>query len=59
MSLFFSFLSVSAPKQLISSRFQFYLSYLNILYIFTITPHPDEMHSTCKGRGAYVHQVPL
>ena len=33
---FFPFLSVSAPKQIIWFRFQFHLSYLNILYIFTI-----------------------
>ena len=36
MSLFFQFLVLLAPKQFISFRFQFNLSYLNILYIFTI-----------------------
>ena len=36
MSLLFQLLIFLAPKQLISFRFQFYLSYLNILYIFTI-----------------------
>ena len=24
-----------------------------------VTPRPDEVHSTCNCRGAYVHQVPL
>ena len=24
-----------------------------------LTPCPDEVHSTCNCRGAYVHQVPL
>ena len=24
-----------------------------------VTPRPDEVHSTCKYRGVYVHQVPL
>ena len=24
-----------------------------------ITPRPDEVHSTCNCKGAYVHQVPL
>ena len=24
-----------------------------------VTPRPDEMHSTCNCKGAYVHQVPL
>ena len=24
-----------------------------------VTPRPDEIHSTCNCRGAYVHQVPL
>ena len=24
-----------------------------------VTPHPDEVHSTCNCKGAYVHQVPL
>ena len=33
---FFHSFSVSASKQIISFRFQFYWSYLNILYIFTI-----------------------
>ena len=25
----------------------------------SVTPRPDEVHSTCNCRGAYVHQVPL
>ena len=25
----------------------------------TVTPHPDEVHSTCNCKGVYVHQVPL
>ena len=24
-----------------------------------VTPHPDEVHSTCNCKGAYVYQVPL
>ena len=24
-----------------------------------VTPRPDEVHSTCNCKGAYVHQVPL
>ena len=24
-----------------------------------VTPHPDEVHSTCNCKGAYVHQVSL
>ena len=24
-----------------------------------ITPRPDEVHSTCNCKGAYVHQMPL
>ena len=24
-----------------------------------ITPRPDEVHSTCNCKGAYVHQLPL
>ena len=24
-----------------------------------VTPRPDEVHSICNCRGAYVHQVPL
>ena len=24
-----------------------------------VTPCPDEVHSICNCRGAYVHQVPL
>ena len=24
-----------------------------------VTPRPDEVHSTCNCRDAYVHQVPL
>ena len=24
-----------------------------------VTPRPDEVHSTCNCRGAYVNQVPL
>ena len=24
-----------------------------------VTPRPDEVHSTCSCKGAYVHQVPL
>ena len=24
-----------------------------------VTPRPDDVHSTCNCRGAYVHQVPL
>ena len=24
-----------------------------------VTPSPDEVHSTCNCKGAYVHQVPL
>ena len=24
-----------------------------------VTPRPDEMHSTCNCKGAYVHQVSL
>ena len=24
-----------------------------------VTPRPDEVHSTCNRRGAYVHQVSL
>ena len=24
-----------------------------------VTPHPDEVHSTCNCKGAYVHQVTL
>ena len=24
-----------------------------------VTPHPDEVYSTCNCKGAYVHQVPL
>ena len=29
------------------------------LGIEDVTPHPDEVHSTCNCKGAYVHQVPL
>ena len=25
----------------------------------SVTPHPDEVHSTCNCKDAYVHQVPL
>ena len=28
-------------------------------YIPDVTPRPDEVHSTCNCKGAYVHQVPL
>ena len=31
----------------------------NILRTETVTPHPDEVHSTCNCKGAYVHQVSL
>ena len=24
-----------------------------------VTPRPDDMHSTCNCRGAYMHQVPM
>ena len=24
-----------------------------------VTPRPNEVHSTCNSKGAYVHQVPL
>ena len=24
-----------------------------------VTPRPEQVHSTCNCRGAYVHQVPL
>ena len=24
-----------------------------------VTPHPDEVHSTCNCKDAYVHQVPF
>ena len=24
-----------------------------------VTPRPDEVHSTCNCKGAYLHQVPL
>ena len=26
---------------------------------FSVTPGPDEVHSTCNCKGAYVYQVPL
>ena len=25
----------------------------------SVTPRPNEVHSTCNYRGTYVHQVPL
>ena len=28
-------------------------------YLLYVTPGPNEVHSTCNCRGAYVHQVPL
>ena len=27
--------------------------------IENVTPRPDEVHSTCNYKGAYMHQVPL
>ena len=27
--------------------------------LMVVTPRPDEVHSTCNCRDAYVHQVPL
>ena len=35
------------------------LTMINVLYVPNVTPHPDEVHSTCNCKGAYVHQVPL
>ena len=29
------------------------------MHVCHVTPRPDEVHSTCNCRGAYVHQVPL
>ena len=29
------------------------------LELAAVTPRPDEVHSTCNCKGAYVHQVPL
>ena len=30
-----------------------------LLPTFHVTPRPDEVHSTCNCKGAYVHQVSL
>ena len=30
-----------------------------IIFMLSVTPRPDEVHSTCNCKGAYVHQVPL
>ena len=30
--------------------------YMDVIHV---TPRPDEVHSTCNCKGAYVHQVPL
>ena len=27
--------------------------------MYAVTPRPDEVHSKCNCKGAYVHQVPL
>ena len=48
--------------------FTFFIIYIEIYSIFPsflilfckcVTPRPDEVHSTCNCKGAYVHQVPL
>ena len=30
-----------------------------VLEFLDVIPRPDEVHSICNCRGAYVHQVPL
>ena len=35
------------------------VSYVRAVGNGSVTPHPDEVHSTCNCKGTYVHQVPL
>ena len=44
-----AFLSIGLPLHIICM----------VLFPFSVTPRPDEVHSTCNCKGAYVHQVPL
>ena len=38
---------------------EIFYSNLNRIGSPSVTPCPDEVHSTCNCKGAYVHQVPL
>ena len=49
------------PGQLMGARHYVELGLFNLYLPFSqiVTPRPDEVHSTCNCRGAYVHQVSL
>ena len=52
-----SMISALAAQRMLRKGCQGYLAY--VVESRNVTLRPDELHSTCNCRGAYVHQVPL